>query len=215
MRRQRGVPTDGAGERAGKFAGLAGLVEESSRPPAASEAQVIDSEGFRPNVGIVLASAQGEVLWAKRIGQQAWQFPQGGIKRGESPEAALFRELHEELGLLPQHVAVLGVTRGWLRYRLPSRYLRRTRGRLCIGQKQKWFALRLLADEHLVRFDASEKPEFDGWRWVDYWLPLREVVDFKREVYERALSELAPLLGRPVPLPTPLLIRDAELAPVQ
>ncbi len=144
----------------------------------------------------MLTSAAGQVLWAKRIGQQAWQFPQGGIKRGETPEAALFRELHEELGLLPQHVEVIGVTSGWLRYRLPQRYLRRPRGRLCVGQKQKWFALRMVAADQLVRFDASDKPEFDGWRWVDYWLPMDEVVEFKRDVYRRALTELAPLLGQ-------------------
>lgn len=157
--------------------------------------QVIDLDGFRPNVGIVLCSAQGQLLWAKRIQQDAWQFPQGGIKRGESPRDALFRELHEELGLMPEHVQILGVTAGWLRYRLPSRYMRRTRGRICVGQKQKWFALRLLGAESAVKLDASEKPEFDGWRWVDYWRPLDEVVEFKREVYRRALNELAPLLG--------------------
>lgn len=157
---------------------------------------MIDTDGFRPNVGIVLGSAAGKVLWAKRIGQDAWQFPQGGIQRGESPEAALFRELHEELGLAPAHVDVLGVTEGWLRYRLPDRYLRRTRGRTCIGQKQKWFALRLVGDEDELRLDRSDKPEFDGWRWVDYWLPAAEVVEFKREVYRRALAELAPLLGQ-------------------
>jgi len=170
-------------------------VEESFNIQSNPATQVIDSEGFRPNVGIVLASAAGEVLWAKRVGQQGWQFPQGGIKRGETPEAALFRELHEELGLLPQHVEVIGVTSGWLRYRLPQRYLRRPRGRLCIGQKQKWFALRMLGEDSLVHFDAGPKPEFDGWRWVDYWLPLNEVVEFKREVYRSALTELAPLLG--------------------
>ncbi|WP_366515580.1 RNA pyrophosphohydrolase [Solimonas marina] len=155
---------------------------------------MIDADGFRPNVGIVLCNADGQLLWAKRIGQQAWQFPQGGIQRGENPEQALFRELNEELGLDPEHVQILGVTRGWLRYRLPDRYLRRTRGRVCIGQKQKWFALRLTADEAEIRLDAGEKPEFDGWRWVDYWLPLDEVVDFKRAVYQAALRELAPLL---------------------
>ncbi|MES0872920.1 RNA pyrophosphohydrolase [Sinimarinibacterium thermocellulolyticum] len=156
---------------------------------------MIDSDGFRPNVGIVLCSAGGRLLWAKRINQDAWQFPQGGIQRGESPREALFRELHEELGLLPEHVQILGVTKGWLRYRLPGRYLRRGRGRLCIGQKQKWFALRLVGDESAVRFDTTCKPEFDGWRWVDYWQPLDEVVEFKREVYRRALNELAPLIG--------------------
>ncbi len=160
---------------------------------------MIDSDGYRPNVGIILSSGRGQVLWAKRIGQEAWQFPQGGIDRHESPEQALYRELNEELGLLREHVEVLGVTRDWLRYQLPGRYVRQRRGgRVCIGQKQKWFALRLTADESLVRFDRTEHPEFDGWRWVDYWHPLTEIVEFKREVYDRALHELAPLI-RPAP----------------
>lgn len=157
--------------------------------------EVIDLDGFRPNVGIVVSGTDGRLLWAKRIEQDAWQFPQGGIKRGESPREALFRELHEELGLHPQQVEVIGVTAGWLRYRLPARFMRRTRGRMCIGQKQKWFALRLVAPDAAVHFDESPTPEFDGWRWVDYWQPLNEVVEFKREVYRRALNELAPLLG--------------------
>ncbi len=156
---------------------------------------MIDLDGFRPNVGIVLSSSEGRLLWAKRIRQEAWQFPQGGIQRGEPPEAALYRELMEELGLGRNDVQMLGVTTGWLRYRLPERFMRRARGRVCVGQKQKWFALRLTAAESAVRFDTTPKPEFDGWRWVDYWHPLTEVVDFKREVYRRALNELAPLLG--------------------
>lgn len=156
---------------------------------------MIDRDGYRPNVGIILASASGQVLWAKRAGQDAWQFPQGGIDRGESPEQAMFRELNEELGLQPDQVKVLGVTRDWLHYRLPQRYIRPRRGRVCIGQKQKWFVLRLLAGDGAVRFDMTDHAEFDGWRWVDYWHPLVEVVEFKREVYERALHELQPLLG--------------------
>ncbi len=156
---------------------------------------MIDLDGFRPNVGIIVSGADGRLLWAKRINQNAWQFPQGGINRGEKPRDALFRELHEELGLESRDVEIIGVTAGWLRYRLPSRYLRKARGRLCIGQKQKWFALRLTAPESAVRFDATAKPEFDGWRWVDYWHPLTEVVEFKRDVYRRALNELAPLMG--------------------
>lgn len=145
-------------------------------------------------MGIILSSESRQVLWAKRAGQDAWQFPQGGIKHGESPEQAMFRELNEELGLEPAHVAVLGVTRDWLHYRLPQRYIRPRRGRVCIGQKQRWFVLRLLATESLVRFDATQQAEFDGWRWVDYWHPLTEVVEFKREVYRSALHELAPVL---------------------
>ena len=161
---------------------------------------MIDAEGFRANVGIVLANHAGQVLWAKRIGQDAWQFPQGGIKGGETPEQALYRELREEVGLAPGDVKCLGVTRDWLRYRLPNRLIRRGRRPTCVGQKQKWFALRLLADDSAVSFDFTPRPEFDGWRWVDYWHPLEQVVAFKREVYRLALNELAPLLGQ-----TPML----------
>lgn len=151
---------------------------------------MIDADGFRPNVGIILSNAEGKLLWAKRIGQNAWQFPQGGIQEGESPEDALYRELAEEVGLLPEHVEVLGSTERWLRYRLPRRFIRRGKKPLCIGQKQKWYMLRLVAEEDKVRFDSTDTPEFDGWRWVEYWYPIREVVFFKRDVYRRALQEL-------------------------
>jgi putative (di)nucleoside polyphosphate hydrolase len=152
---------------------------------------VIDREGFRPNVGIVLCDGLGQLLWAKRVGQNAWQFPQGGINEGESPESALYRELYEEVGLENGDVQLLAQTRGWLRYRLPRRYIRRHSRPLCIGQKQKWFLLQLTGDSNRIRFDCGHKPEFDGWRWVNYWYPVREVVDFKRDVYRRALKELA------------------------
>lgn len=156
---------------------------------------MIDADGFRPNVGIVLLGEDKQVLWAKRVGQDAWQFPQGGIQRGESPEQALFRELHEELGLTEADVEVLGCTQGWLRYRLPLRFIRRKQKPLCIGQKQKWFLLRLTGDESAVRFDRSDTPEFDQWRWVDYWYPPNDVIFFKRSVYRRALRQLESLLG--------------------
>ena len=134
------------------------------------------------------------MLWARRVGQSTWQFPQGGIRSDESPEQALYRELREEVGLLPEHVEVIGCTRSWLHYRLPRHLIRRGRKPLCIGQKQRWFLLRLTAGEENLRFDHCDRPEFDHWRWVDYWFPLQEVVFFKREVYRSALLELAPLL---------------------
>lgn len=154
---------------------------------------MIDSDGYRANVGIILGNAQGRVLWAKRIGQDAWQFPQGGIRRGETSEQALYRELEEEIGLRAEHVRIVGTTQSWLRYRLPKRYVRHNSHPLCIGQKQKWYLLELVASQDCVRFDSTDQPEFDGWRWVHYWRPAREVVFFKRDVYRRALQELAPL----------------------
>lgn len=155
---------------------------------------MIDSDGYRPNVGIILCNAEGRLLWARRIGQDAWQFPQGGIKAHEQPLDALYRELWEEVGLQQSDVEVIGSTRRWLRYRLPKRYLRRDSTPMCIGQKQMWYLLRLVADEASVRLDLCDQPEFDGWRWVDYWYPLKEVVSFKRDVYRCALRELEPLL---------------------
>lgn len=156
-------------------------------------AQMIDSDGYRLNVGIVLSNRDGRLFWARRIGQEAWQFPQGGIRAGESPEQAMFRELTEETGLLPEHVRVVASTSRWLRYQLPKRLVRRGRKPVCIGQKQIWYLLRLVGSDGCVRLDHSPRPEFDRWRWVSYWQPLKEVVSFKRPVYQRALQEFAPL----------------------
>ncbi|CAK0756225.1 RNA pyrophosphohydrolase [Gammaproteobacteria bacterium] len=152
---------------------------------------MIDHEGYRPNVGIILSNSVGEVLWAHRSGQQAWQFPQGGIKKDETPEAAMFRELSEEIGLQPSDVKIKGRTRSWLRYQLPEKHISHHTRRVCIGQKQIWFLLALISPDSRVRLDTSECPEFDRWHWVDYWFPIREIVVFKRRVYELALEELA------------------------
>ena len=165
---------------------------------------VIDSDGFRPNVGIILCNDDRRLFWGRRIGQNAWQFPQGGIQENESPEEAMYRELEEEVGLSAKQVELMGCTDRWLRYRLPKRFIRRNSHPVCIGQKQRWFMLRVLCEESSFCFDASDKPEFDHWRWVKYWQPVREVIYFKRRVYERALQELAPLLfpdGPPVRSP--------------
>jgi putative (di)nucleoside polyphosphate hydrolase len=123
---------------------------------------MIDSDGFRANVGILLCNQQGKLFWARRAGgMDAWQFPQGGIKKNENAEIAMYRELKDEIGLLPDHV---------------------------------WFLLRLLVNESYVKLDNSRKPEFDHWRWIDYWDPVTQVIAFKRNVYEKALQELAPHL---------------------
>jgi putative (di)nucleoside polyphosphate hydrolase len=149
-------------------------------------------------VGIIVANSQGQVLWARRVGEKdAWQFPQGGVHRGESAEQCLFRELHEEIGLRESDVEIAGRTQGWLRYKLPVHMRKRNRqaGSVAFkGQKQKWFLLRLVADDSKIRFDCCGKPEFDGYAWVSYWYPVNQVIEFKREVYRRALRQLAPHL---------------------
>ncbi|MCX7237696.1 RNA pyrophosphohydrolase [Polynucleobacter sp.] len=162
---------------------------------------MLDREGYRPNVGIVLLNSRNEVFWGKRVGQHSWQFPQGGIQHGESPEQAMYRELHEEVGLLPEHVQIIGRTRDWLRYDVPEEYLRRQNSARVHraayrGQKQIWFLLRLVGLDSDIQLRASEHPEFDAWRWVPFWIQLDAVIGFKREVYQLALSELARYLSR-------------------
>ena len=153
---------------------------------------MIDPDGFRPNVGIVLMHEDGRVFWARRVHRDGWQFPQGGMNTDETPLEAMYRELREETGLQPEHVDVLGATPGWLRYRLPARAVRRQDRLVCIGQKQVWFLLRFRGGEDDLKLDLTDKPEFDSWRWVDFWYPMAHVVMFKRGVYTSALRHLAP-----------------------
>ena len=155
---------------------------------------MIDSEGFRANVGIILTNDQRQVFWARRIGMDAWQFPQGGIKKNESPKTAMYRELKEEIGLEPEHVELINSTDDWLRYRLPKRYIRQNKGPLCIGQKQIWYLLKLTADETYLDLSYTSEPEFDSWKWVDFWRPVEEVISFKRQVYQQALKQLQPFI---------------------
>src|SRR5579872_1930716 len=154
---------------------------------------VIDSDGYRANVGIILMRDGGQAFLGHQVGGRGWQFPQGGVLEGESVEQTAYRELHEEIGLSLHDVELIGQTREWLRYRLPSKYVRRNRLPMCIGQKQRWFLLRLRRPEARFDFNRTATPEFDEYRWVDYWEPAREVIYFKRAVYMRALMELAPL----------------------
>ncbi len=159
---------------------------------------MIDRDGYRPNVAIVLCNAKNEVFWGKRIKEHAWQFPQGGIKAGESPEDAMFRELEEETGLRREHVRILGRTKNWLHYSVPTHWVKREWRGTYKGQKQIWYLLKLVGRDHDIRLRASSHPEFDAWRWHDYWVPLDTVIEFKRDVYKQALQQLVRYLE---PLP--------------
>jgi putative (di)nucleoside polyphosphate hydrolase len=137
---------------------------------------MLDRDGFRPNVGIILCNAQNQVFWGNY---------------GESPEQAMYRELMEEVGLRPEHVQIMGRTRDWLRYEVPSSWVKREWRGSYKGQKQIWYLLRMVGRDTDVSLRASEHPEFDAWRWSDYWVPLEDVIEFKREVYKAALNELS------------------------
>ncbi|MBI5919671.1 MAG: RNA pyrophosphohydrolase [Nitrosomonadales bacterium] len=151
---------------------------------------MIDRDGYRPNVGIILTNSKNQVFWGKRVRQDSWQFPQGGIQHGETPEQAMYRELHEEVGLLPNHIKILGRTRDWMRYDVPQHWVKREWRGSYKGQKQIWFLLRLVGRDCDVCLRASEHPEFDAWRWIDYWVEMESVIEFKRDVYNMALNEL-------------------------
>lgn len=155
---------------------------------------MIDAQGYRVNVGILLANQDGKVFLGKRLRQKSWQFPQGGINDQEQVEEALYRELWEEVGIEKDKVEILGQTKQWLKYKIPKKLIRSTSRPICIGQKQKWFLLKFVGEDSDINLNAADKPEFDDWQWVKYWYPLSQVIHFKREVYRRALRELAPLL---------------------
>ena len=152
-----------------------------------ADQDIIDYRGYRRGVGIVIFDGGGRVLLARRRDRRGWQFPQGGVQPGETPRAAMYRELKEELGLDPSHVRETARLPSWVDYRLPERF-RRPGSPQCIGQTQLWWLLRLECGDEQIRPELGENPEFDGWKWVDYWFPVSEVVFFKRALYQEVLT---------------------------
>ncbi|UDG81470.1 RNA pyrophosphohydrolase [Candidatus Profftia lariciata] len=163
---------------------------------------MIDHNGYRPNVGIVICNKKGQVLWARRYGKNSWQFPQGGINPEETYEQAMYRELFEEVGLKRQDVTIIASTRYWLRYTLPKHFIRWYKKPTCIGQKQRWFLLQLICDDSVINMHSIITPEFDNWCWVSFWYPVRQIVSFKRDVYSQVMKEFSPFL---------ILLRDINL----
>ncbi len=165
---------------------------------------IFADDGYRPNVGIIICNQMGQVFWARRINKDGWQFPQGGVSRNEGLVEAMYRELEEETGLASQQVKIVAHTKRWLHYDLPAKLLRNQRRRSPIGgrkrtsfkgQKQVWFLVQLIDDDSAVNLAAGlEQPEFDDWCWVDRKHAINNIVDFKRTVYRKAISELEPFL---------------------
>lgn len=150
---------------------------------------MIDQNGYRLNVGIIITNKLGQLFWGKRVKAHGWQFPQGGVQAYETLEETMYRELAEEVGLTKADVEILAVTKRWLHYKLPVHMRRNLNTPVCVGQKQKWFLLLLTSSDDKINLTAEGKPEFTDWRWVKYWEPLKHVVYFKRDIYQKVLAE--------------------------
>ncbi|HIC27291.1 MAG TPA: RNA pyrophosphohydrolase [Gammaproteobacteria bacterium] len=148
---------------------------------------------YRPNVAVIVINKLGKVLWCQRIEHDGWQFPQGGIDKGETPEEAALREVKEEVGLDSSDIEIIYETKDWFKYEVPQERRRKYfRSGNFLGQKQKWFLAKLLTDDTRINLKASIPAEFDKWIWSTYWHPLETVVAFKRETYRQALIEMLP-----------------------
>ena len=156
---------------------------------------LIFDDGYRANVGIVILNQKQQVFFAKRRYQSGWQFPQGGIQLGESPKQAMFRELLEETGLDKESVEVIYVSDYWYDYRIPKKSIRKTtNGATVIGQRQKWFLLKLKDLSTNISLDSSPEQEFDSWKWIAPGLSIKQVIGFKQEVYKKVISEFIPFI---------------------
>ncbi|MFN8770790.1 MAG: RNA pyrophosphohydrolase [Neisseriaceae bacterium] len=155
---------------------------------------MIDNDGYRLNVGIVLLNADSQVFWGRRKGESSWQFPQGGLYENEDVETAMFRELNEELGLLSEHVEIIGRTEDWLYYDVPATY-NRSNNKNYRGQKQIWYLLQFIGKDYNINVKYHKEQEFDAWRWINYWDSIDLVIDFKQDVYKKALNELSKFIS--------------------
>ena len=151
---------------------------------------MIDEDGYRPNVASVIINKDNKILWAKRVDEDNWQFPQGGIQKGETPEQAMYREVYEEVGLKKNSFTILGRSADWLKYDVPEKFVKTYWQGRYKGQKQIWFLLKFIGSDDLINLNLHDSPEFDDWKWENFWHPLQDVVDFKKEVYSAALNEL-------------------------
>ena len=152
----------------------------------------MDKKNYRRGVGMIIMNHEGRFWLGQRIGTDTWQFPQGGIDKGESVREAMYRELQEETGLEKEVVEIVSISKRWLVYHIPHLFQRHNKK--FDGAMQKWYLLKLTGNDSDFKLDTSGHAEFDDWKWVDYWRPVDEVIKFKREVYEDMLKALAPIL---------------------
>ena len=150
-----------------------------------------DPELYRPCVGAMLVNAEGQAFVGKRIDNREgdwWQMPQGGVDDGEDLEAALLREVEEEIGAKARHLEILARLPGELFYELPGDLQAKLWGGKYLGQRQSWFLVRFTGAVSDIDLNAHKHPEFCEWKWVDPELLPELIVPFKREVYQTIVT---------------------------
>ena len=152
-----------------------------------------EESNYRLNVGLIIVNTYGKVLICKRKNSNQWQFPQGGIDKGESPIEAAKREIFEEVGIKPSKIKILGKIKDWVKYEIPKELAKKSfKKKGILGQKQKWFIFKIKS-EACITFVNDPDNEFDDFAWVSYWRPIALIVSFKKEVYRNVLAELLPI----------------------
>ncbi len=153
------------------------------------------TKGYRPNVGMMIINSEKKVLLGLRMHSEnqpyRYQMPQGGIDKGEKPVEAVYREMHEEVGLHPEDVRFIASTRQWYKYDLPEVARKK---RTIRGQRQKWFLFLLVADESRINLKTDKIQEFEDYKWYDLDEIMETVIPFKRTVYEQVIKEFRPFI---------------------
>ena len=152
----------------------------------------MDKKNYRRGVGMIIINDDGRFWLGKRIGTEAWQFPQGGIDKGEKVREAMYRELHEETGLEQDTVEILSISKRWLVYHIPHVFQRHNKK--FDGAMQKWYLLKLIDSDSKINLNASGHAEFDDWKWGDEKTAIKSVIKFKRDVYKSILKEFKDVL---------------------
>jgi len=150
---------------------------------------------YRPNVGIIIFNRDGKILWCKRKQGDGWQFPQGGIDKGESPLEALYRETYEEVGLKKHQIKIVRENERWIGYDVPKDRVPKYfsfKNRRFKGQTQKWFLAEFLGNNEDINLSVHSQIEFSEWTWSSYWHPITGGIEFKRDAYRKALNDLFP-----------------------
>ena len=152
-----------------------------------------EESNYRLNVGLIIVNNYGKVLICKRKNSNQWQFPQGGIDKGESPIEAAEREIFEEVGIKSSQIRVLGKIKDWVKYEIPKKLAKKNfKKKGIVGQKQKWFIFKIKSKAS-ISFINDPDNEFDDFAWVSYWHPIALIVSFKKDVYRSVLAELLPI----------------------